>query len=63
MTEHPEWVTFINYIRPSYTLPSRHIISNRLLDEEYREIKDKVKSMIEEAHTVGLQCDGWTNIR
>lgn len=63
ITENPEWVKFFRKLRPSYLLPSRYQISNGLLNDEYQSAKNNIKTKIDEALTVGMQCDGWSNIR
>lgn len=50
-------------MRPSLKLPSRHQLSNKLLNDEYDRVKRSVDEKIHSAKTVGIQIDGWSNIR
>lgn len=50
-------------MRPSLKLPSRYQLSNKLLNNEYDRIKKSVDEKIKSAKTVGIQIDGWSNIR
>jgi len=63
LTENSKWKEFFNSIRPSYKLPSRYDISKPLLDLEFKTVSENVDAKIREAMTVGIQCDGWSNIR
>jgi hypothetical protein len=58
ITENPYWQEAFKLIRLSYKFPSRHSLTNNLLDAEYSRIMQEV-----EATCVPLLSDGWTNIR
>lgn len=63
ITENKHWQIFFKTLRPSFRIPTRHLMSNKLLDEEYNRIEAGIKSKIGEATALGLQCDGWSNRR
>ncbi|CAH0552651.1 unnamed protein product [Brassicogethes aeneus] len=63
MVEKGYWKEFFKAIKPSYTLPSRHDLSHKLLDAEYETLQGDVMTKIRTAETVSVQCDGWSNIR
>jgi Protein of unknown function (DUF 659)/hAT family C-terminal dimerisation region len=62
-TENPYWIAAFKKIRPSLKLPSRHQLSNTLLQKEFHKVEDNVKLKIAAADTLGIQCDGWSNLR
>lgn len=62
-TESPVWKDLFKEIRPAYKMPSRYQLSNKLLDNEFKEIKSKVMEKINEAPVLTLQTDAWSNIR
>lgn len=61
--ERDEWKTFFDCIRPSFRVPRRYTISNRLLVEEFERTKAFVENKINSQKHLGLQLDGWSNIR
>ena len=63
MVENPRLKSFFNAIRPAYVVPSRYKISELLLDSEYDKIKVETVATIAASKSVGLMCDGWSNIR
>lgn len=63
LTEHPEWRNFFKKIRPAYIPPTRNAIATKLLNQEYELTQDFIKKKIGSAKTLGIQCDGWSNIR
>ena len=63
MVENPHWKSFFNAIRPAYVVPSRYKISELLFDSEYDKIKVETVATIAASDSVGLMCDGWSNIR
>ena len=63
MVENEYWHDFFNVVRPSYSLPTRHDLSNKLLDEEFESVLSDVTVHIKNADFLSLQCDGWSNIR
>lgn len=63
ITENVHWQKFLTTLRPSYTPPSRSQLSYSLLDKSYEDMKLDVRKKIDNSTTVGLQCDGWSNLR
>lgn len=63
MTENKDWQIFFASLRSSFKLPSRHDLSNKLLDECYRETKSEVTTKINKASSLAIQADTWSNIR
>ena len=62
MEENPHSKSFFNAIRPAYVVPSRYKISEPLLDSEYDKIKVETVATVAASDSVGLLCDGWSNI-
>ena len=62
MVENPHWKSFFNAIRPAYVVPSMYKISEPLLDSEYDQIKVETVATIAASDSVGLMCDGLSNI-
>lgn len=63
IVESPLWRDFLNRLRPSYTLPSRKMVSTTLLEKEYAAVKFSVDEQLKNSNVLHLQCDGWSNIR
>ena len=63
MVENPHWKSFFNAIRPAYVVPSRYKISEPLLNSEYDKIEVETVATIAASDSIGLMCDGWSNIR
>ncbi|XP_047146123.1 uncharacterized protein LOC124818995 [Hydra vulgaris] len=63
LVENNYWKIFMNKLRPAYKLPSRHEVSNLLLDNEFSKISANVKEMVATADYLGLMCDGWSSLR
>ena len=63
MVENPHRKSYFNAIRPVYVVPSRYKISEPLLDPEYDKITVETVATIAASDSVGLMCDGWSNIR
>lgn len=61
--EHKLWINFFEKLRPSFTLPSRKLISTTLLEKEYEFMGKEISTMLNEATNLHLQCDGWSNCR
>ncbi|KAF2885431.1 hypothetical protein ILUMI_20711 [Ignelater luminosus] len=59
-TENKYWINFFKRIRPSLQLPSRHNLSSTLLQNN---VQLQVQNSLANAYVVGIQCDGWSNIR
>ncbi|CAH0562808.1 unnamed protein product [Brassicogethes aeneus] len=63
LVESKYWQEFFKFIRPAFTVPSRHHISGDLLEKEYESVKSTVEEKIASTDSVGIMCDGWSNIR
>lgn len=62
LLENEHWQAFLKQLQPSLQLPSIHILSTKLLDEEYNQIQHQVKSRIQSADALTLMSGGWTDI-
>ena len=60
--ENPLVIQFFNYLRPSFKLPNRKKIANKLLDKVYEEVKIQADEQISKATTLCMISDGWSNI-
>lgn len=63
LTDNKHWDAFFNKLRPAYKRASTKQLSTTLLDKVYSEVSTNVENKIESAKTVGVQSDGWSNIR
>lgn len=63
LLDNQYWTAAFKIIRPSYTLPSTYKFSNSLLDAEYERVRRASEAKINEANSLTLTSDGWTNIR
>ena len=63
MVGNPHYKSFFNEIRPAYVVPSRYKISELLLDFKYDKIEVETVATIAASDSLGLMCDGWSNIR
>lgn len=61
--ESTYWRHAFSLLRPSYEIPSTYKFSGVLLDAEYDRAKDLGKKQIDEALSVAIVSDGWTNLR
>lgn len=61
--EDSYWRQFFVRIRPAFKIPSRYIISNKLLDSEYARVNADVHLKMTISKNLSLQCDSWSNIR
>ena len=61
--DNTEWVKLFKMIRPSFVLPSRYKLSTTKLDAEFNQVKERVETTINGSEILGLQSDGWSNIR
>ena len=57
---NPHFLTFIRLLNKNYRVPSPHVISNRLLDEEYAVAMSALKKELAKTHGVALTLDPWT---
>lgn len=63
MMDNPCWKELFSFIRPSYKIPSRYMVSGPFLEKEYKNVSTMVAEAIAAADSVGLAVDGWSNIR
>lgn len=63
IVENTHWINFVKALRPSYTPPSRYVLSKILLNNEYERINCEVNNKIKNSKVYGIQIDGWSNIR
>ena len=61
IVEHPEFLKLITMLRPGYHAPSRHKISDGLLDDSYVSMQSDCKERLAD-QTVSMMLDGWSNI-
>lgn len=63
ITENFLWKRFIGFLRPTFKIPSRYELSSPLLKIVHETIKSETDCLINNAKTVCIQCDGWSNMR
>ena len=63
LTTNMYWKRLSQVIRPAYTVPSRYMLSNNLLDSEYYRVQEKVKETTDNSDCLCIISDGWSNIR
>ncbi|KAE8738991.1 hypothetical protein FOCC_FOCC015513 [Frankliniella occidentalis] len=61
--ENEHWENFFKALRPAFKVPSTYCFSTPLLNAEHERIKTKCEEKIEEATSVCILTDGWSNIR
>ncbi|KAJ8969152.1 hypothetical protein NQ314_001893 [Rhamnusium bicolor] len=54
---------FFKKLRPSFVLPTRYLLANRLLNDEYDRVQVQVEEKLRQSESLSLQCDGWSNLR
>jgi len=54
--------TPFSILRPSFIPPSRNLISNKLIDDEYTHMSINVNKKVNEAFVFGTQIGDWSNI-
>ena len=63
MTENDYWKMFFKSLKLSFNIPTRHDLSNKLLTETFDNVTTRVHKRIEDADSIGIQCDAWSGIR
>lgn len=63
ITENRSTIDHYKSIRPGFLLPSRHKLSNKLLNTHYDKLLLNLKEKINKSYCLGLTCDGWTNVK
>lgn len=58
MMDNPCWKELFSFIRPSYKIPSRYMVSGPFLEKEYKNVSTMVAEAIAAADSVGLAVDG-----
>ncbi|CAG8838938.1 39354_t:CDS:2, partial [Gigaspora margarita] len=57
---NPFFVSALNLLNPGYSVPSREVLSGRLLDTEVAKVIHKVDKILEHASNLAIGLDGWT---
>lgn len=60
---HESWLNFFSEIRPAYLVPTPYFLFGPLLDNEYSDVMRSVKIKLDNADSVTIMADGWTNVR
>lgn len=60
--ENEDFCAFIKKASPSFKIPSRYELSNKILNSEYQLIKNEVQNIIEKCEFVSITTDGWSNV-
>lgn len=61
--DNVHWQNALNFLRPSFKVPRTYALSNTLLEAEYTKVKSIVDDKVSKASSLGMQLDGWTNVR
>ena len=48
---------FFKSLKPSFNIPTRHDLSNKLLTETFDNVTTRVHKRIEDADSIEIQCD------
>lgn len=56
------WQKAINALNPAYSVPTRYMISNSLLNAEYERVQKETSDIINQAEALTIVMDGWTDI-
>ena len=59
--ENPQFLKFVEMIRPGYKVPTRKQISESILNEVYDEEITKGRLLLK-GHIVSMDLDGWSNV-
>ncbi|CAG9830004.1 unnamed protein product [Diabrotica balteata] len=59
IVENRGFIEYTKKLNPLYTLPSRQVLTNRLLPEKYVEIQTKIKTLLGTVQYVSLTTDIW----
>ncbi|CAG8626063.1 16937_t:CDS:2 [Dentiscutata heterogama] len=60
--ENIDFQAFLKKACPSFNIPSRHTLSNSLLDKEYMNLQVVVQNTLDETPYHCLVSDGWSNV-
>lgn len=61
--ESDDWSIFYQKLRPSWKPLNRKQLASTFLDKEFERVEELVHSKVSASQSLGLMCDGWTNIR
>ncbi|CAG8580062.1 28224_t:CDS:1, partial [Dentiscutata erythropus] len=56
--ENPYWIDFINTLHPSYNLPNRRQLANKLLDDAYSQECEYLEDKLKKVNNISLISDG-----
>ena len=59
--ESPYFRAFVNFLDPKYHLPSRKLLSHKVLREKYKSIESKILEMLKIAGNIDVALDIWSN--
>ena len=51
----------INYLEPCYSLPTRRMLSDRLVPDLYSSVSQELKAKLSTLEAIGLTTDHWTS--
>ncbi|CAG8835305.1 23342_t:CDS:1, partial [Cetraspora pellucida] len=54
-------IAALKSLRPTYNPPSRWLLSNNLLINEYKEIKEQIQKIYSKEKFISISTDGWSN--
>ena len=60
---HECWIKFFAKLRPKFEVPTKHELSNRLLDKSFEKVSSLTEDYICKADYISIVIDGWTNVR
>ena len=63
VVENEDFILFLKKACPSFKIPSRHTLSDNLLDREFNHLQLIVNSALSESPTYCLISDGWSNVQ
>ncbi len=63
IVENPHFQQFVDDMDPKFTLPSRYIITQKIIPEIVKDTKKRVSEFISKAKAVSLTLDIWTDRR
>ena len=63
LVDNVYWHRLFKASKPSFDVPSRYEVSNKLLDMTYDKTASEVNGKIKDATSLAIQCDGWSNVR
>jgi Protein of unknown function (DUF 659) len=61
LIEHPFFHEFIKVLRATYTLPTRWILSNTFLPQEFARVDIRITNIVNDEINLTIAFDGWTN--